>query len=106
MQDKGLSFGENSVGIIKNNFFKNNKLAVAVKDGSELEIINNTFIDNKYDIAVFNKKKEYDNATLKLKDNSKKFDLNILLGKKNILISDQKYNVKKKKNKFINNLFY
>ena len=106
VQDKGLSFGENSVGIIKNNFFKNNKLAVAVKDGSELEIINNTFIDNKYDIAVFNKKKEYDNATLILKDNSKKFDLNILLGKKNILISDQKYNVKKKKNKFINNLFY
>ena len=59
VSDKGLSFGENSIGSLSEMNFKNNRLAIAVKDGSKLSLTNFSLRDNEYDIAVFNKKKEY-----------------------------------------------
>ena len=57
IKDKGLSFGENSVGEIFNVDFRNAKLGIAVKDGSKLNLSKYRLIDNEYDLAVFNKKK-------------------------------------------------
>ena len=58
--------GENSNGNVSNSTFINNKLAVAVKDGSQLSLSEINFKENKYDIAVFNKKKEYRSSILSL----------------------------------------
>ncbi len=104
--DKGLSFGENSIGTISKTSFKNNKLGVAVKDGSKLELIDSQLIDNDFDIAVFNKKKEYEGSTLKLNRVNNLDQLNILLGNKNKIISNSIQNIDKIKNSYINNLFY
>ena len=55
--DKGLSFGENSIGEISNIDFQNAKLGIAVKDGSKLKLSNYKLVNNEYDLAVFNKKR-------------------------------------------------
>ena len=57
VKDKGLSFGENAKGEISNLNFKNSKLGVAVKDGSSLKLSRYQFINNEFDVVVFNKKK-------------------------------------------------
>ena len=104
--DKGISFGENSIGNIQNSNFINNKLAIAVKDGSKLSLSKYNLENNKYDIAVFNKKKEYEGSTLNLNDVENKSNLNILLGMKNEIISKQDKKIIKVKNSYINSLFY
>ena len=86
IKDKGLSFGENSKGSISNSSFIKNKLAVAVKDGSHLSLSEFNFKENKYDIAVFNKKKEYGTSTLKLNKLEDKNNLKILLGTNNKIL--------------------
>jgi len=107
ISDKGLSFGENSTGNIDNIDFQNSKLGVAVKDGSNLEIKGYTLNDNEFDIAVFNKKKEYRGAKLKL--NSLKEDKNTLkylLGNENIILKDNILLNNKIDNDIINKIFY
>ena len=42
---------------ISNLNFKNSKLGVAVKDGSTLKLSRYQFINNEFDVVVFNKKK-------------------------------------------------
>ena len=106
VKDKGLSFGENSIGnIIKSSFIKN-KLAIAVKDGSQLLLSEYNFKENDYDIAVFNKKKEYGSSTLNLGGSKIDKNLSILLGKNNSILAKTDSQIKKVKNNYINKLFY
>lgn len=106
VKDKGLSFGENSTGDITNSSFAKNKLAVAVKDGSQLLLSEYNFKENNFDIAVFNKKKEYGSSTLNLEDLKIGNNLSILLGKNNNILSKTDKEIKKVKNSYINRLFY
>ena len=106
IKDKGLSFGENSKGEITNLNFQNSKLGVAVKDGSELKLSKYKFMNNEFDVAVFNKKKEYDGAFLSLEKSNNKSQLNYLIGLDNEIIEDKKTLTKKIDNKIINELFY
>ena len=52
-------------------------MALAVKDGSNVELNNVSFENNQYDIALFNKKNEFDQPSLNLNNvnnlNKKKF---------------------------------
>lgn len=59
--DKGISVGEGSVILIKNNDFYNNYSAISVKDGSNAIIGTNTFRSNVTDISQYIKKKFYNN---------------------------------------------
>ena len=106
IKDKGLSFGENSKGSISNSSFTKNKLAVAVKDGSHLLLSEFNFKENKYDIAVFNKKKEYGTSTLNLNKLEDKNNLKILLGANNKILPIIDEKIIKVKNSYINDLFY
>jgi len=103
--DKGLSIGENSIVEIKGLIIKNSKLAIAVKDGSVSYLENIESLNNQYDIALFNKKKEYNNPKLEVKNflnNEKK----ILQSKKSVLIIDNKNILGKETNSYINSIFY
>ena len=106
VKDKGLSFGENSKGEIANLNFQNSKLGVAVKDGSTLKLSKYKFRNNEFDVVVFNKKKEYDGASLFLEKSNNKSQLNYLIGLDNEIVEDQKALTKKIDNKIINELFY
>ena len=106
VKDKGLSFGENSNGEIMNINFQNAKLGVAVKDGSKLKLSKYVFTNNEYDVAVFNKKKEYEGASLFINESNDNNNLNYLLGINNEIIKDDNILTKKIKNKLINELFY
>ena len=64
--DKGISIGENSKVKIKNITAINNRVALAIKDGSNVELNNVSFENNQYDIALFNKKNEFDQPSLDL----------------------------------------
>jgi len=106
VEDKGLSFGENSQGEIRNLNFQNSKLGVAVKDGSSLNLKKYKFNNNEFDVAVFNKKKEYGGATLIIDEPNIDDQLNYLLGLNNEIIKDQNSLTKKIDNKIINKMFY
>ena len=106
IQDKGLSFGENAVGEISNLNFQNSKLGIAVKDGSNLKLSNYIFKDNEFDVAVFNKKKEYEGSSLIIDDSNADTKFSYLIGLKNQITINRKPLEKKIDNKIINNLFY
>ena len=106
IKDKGLSFGESAKGQISNLDFQNSKLGVAVKDGSNLKLSKYEFRNNEYDIVVFNKKKEYEGASLLIDKPNSNNKINYLLGKNNEIIKDEISLTKKIDNKIINNLFY
>ena len=103
--DKGLSIGENSVVKIEEFKVQNSKLAIAVKDGSRSYIKNFYSSNNQYDIALFNKKKEYGVPTLNLTNftiNEKK----ILQSKKSSLIIDENNILGNETNSYINSILY
>ena len=104
--DKGLSFGENSKGLITNSKFFNNKVAVAVKDGSKLKLTQSDFKDNNFDITVFKKKEAYGNAELTLEELNKTKKLNVILGENNFFSSLTEHEIKNLKNNTINEMFY
>ncbi len=106
IKDKGLSFGENAKGEITNLYFQNSKLGVAVKDGSNLKLSKYKFKNNEFDIVVFNKKKEYEGASLQINNSQSNSELNYLIGLNNEIIKDTKILTKKVDNIIINNLFY
>ena len=106
IKDKGLSFGENSDGKISNVDFQNSKLAIAVKDGSKLKLSKYLLRNNEFDIAVFNKKKEYEGASLKLNDSIENIELNYLIGLDNEIIKDEVALKKIIDNSIINQIFY
>ncbi|MDC0233626.1 hypothetical protein OAJ76_01360 [Candidatus Pelagibacter sp.] len=106
INDKGLSFGENAKGEISHLNFKNSKLGVAVKDGSSLKLSRYQFKNNEFDVVVFNKKKEYGEASLLIENSINNSQLNYLIGLNNSIIKDQNILTKKIDNKIINELFY
>ena len=106
IKDKGLSFGENAIGEISNLNFQNSKLGIAVKDGSNLKLSNYVFKNNEFDIAVFNKKKEYKGSSLIIEDSNAIMKFNYLIGLKNQIKINSKFLEKKIDNQIINDLFY
>jgi len=106
VNDKGLSFGENSIGSLSDAYFINNKLAIAVKDGSNLFLSKFFLKKNEYDIAIFNKKQEYGGSKVELDVINAESMPNILLGTNNKIISSYNAVITKLSNKYINNLFY
>lgn len=59
VSDKCLSIGENSRPLIFNNFLQNCDIGIAVKDGSDAEIRNNTIRKSKLGISAYMKKSIY-----------------------------------------------
>jgi len=106
INDKGLSFGENSIGEILNIDFQHTRLGVAVKDGSKLKLSNYKLQNNEYDLAVFNKKNEYEGSSLNISNPIENNELKFLIGFKNSIIKDNIYLNEKIDNKKINRLFY
>ncbi len=106
IEDKGLSFGENSEGEISHINFQNAKLGIAVKDGSYLKLSKYKLKDNQYDLAVFNKKQEYKGSTLLITNSDEKNSLKVLIGFKNRIIKDNIELTEKIDNEKINKLFY
>ena len=106
VNDKGLSFGEKSIGKITNIDFDNTKLGIAVKDGSKLDLSNLELRNNQFHVAVFNKKKEYEGASLTLNNFENNEKLNYLLGVDNEIFFEKNFLQNKIKNKEINKLFY
>ncbi len=103
--DKGLSIGENSNVEIKDLTVKNSKLGIAIKDGSSVYLENIESINNKYDIALFNKKQEYEAPSLKVKNFINK-NRKILQSKNSKLIIDNVIVLGKESNNYINSLIY
>ena len=66
VSDKGISAGENANVKIKNINLTNNHVALAIKDGSTASFSNITFTNNNYDMALFNKKKEFTKPKLSI----------------------------------------
>ena len=90
IKDKGISFGENAKGEISNLNFKDTKLGVAVKDGSNLKLKNYEFKNNEFDAVVFNKKKEYEGAFLSIDNLTDENKLKYLIGFNNEIIKGVK----------------
>jgi len=103
--DKGLSIGENSNVNIKDLVMKNSRLGVAVKDGSIVYLENIESVNNDYDIALFNKKKEYEIPNLKIKNFSKKVK-KILQSKNSKLTIDNQIISGQQSDAFINSVLY
>ena len=106
IKDKGLSFGESSIGSISDIEFQNSKLGVAVKDGSKLKLSKYLLKNNEYDIAVFNKKKEYKGASLNIFNSIENNELNYLIGFNNRVVKDEITLTNKIDNSIINGIFY
>ena len=106
IKDKGISFGENAKGEISNLNFKDTKLGVAVKDGSNLKLRNYEFRNNEFDAVVFNKKKEYEGAFLSIDNVTNESQLKYLIGFNNEIIKDETVLTEKIDNKAINNMLY
>ncbi len=106
INDKGISFGEESIGKIELVNLKKNYLGIAVKDGSDLIINESNLVNNNFDVSVFKKKNEFGNAKLVLNKTNKPDNLKALIGKKNEFMYDKILNFNKVNNNFIYNLFY
>ena len=103
--DKGLSIGENSNVNIKDLVMKNSRVGVAVKDGSIVYLENIASVNNDYDIALFNKKKEYEIPNLEIKNFSKKVK-KILQSKNSKLTIDNQIISGQQSNAYINSVLY
>ena len=104
--DKGLSFGESSNGYINNSEFINNKVAIAVKDGSKLHTSHNNMSGNEIDIAIFKKKRAYENSEITILNTKNNKVLKVFLGKKNVFLSNDNYKITELENSRINELLY
>jgi len=104
-RDKGISVGENSKVIIKNINVSSAKVGIAVKDGSKAWFSNINLKNNTYDLAVYNKKNEYEPPSMnieKIKYESKQ----ILQSFNSIVVIDQKKLKGIFDNKFIKSILY
>ena len=100
-----MSIGENSNVNIKDLVMKNSRLGVAVKDGSIVYLENIESVNNDYDIALFNKKKEYEIPNLEIKNFSKKVK-KILQSKNSKLTIDNQIISGQQSDAFINSVLY
>tara|TARA_Y100000389_G_scaffold3743_1_gene3573 strand:- start:7054 stop:9618 length:2565 start_codon:yes stop_codon:yes gene_type:complete len=103
--DKGLSVGENSKVEITNLTVENSKIGFAIKDGSDVYLENVKSINNQYDLALFNKKQEFDTPFLEIKNFLNK-NKKILQSKSSKLIIDDVIILGKDNNKDINSIIY
>ena len=78
--DKGISVGEKSYPLIKNNNLESNNMAIAVKDGSIAKVEQNTFINNKKDLSIYAKKKFYKYPKVIFSGNKKNINVSIMEG--------------------------
>ena len=69
MMDEGLSSGEASQVLVRNNRFEGNRLAIASKDLSVVYVQDNTFTGNAIVFGVYRKKPIYGGAHLMLGTN-------------------------------------
>lgn len=53
--DKGVSIGENSTATLERNLILKNGIGSAIKDSSVVQIVNNTFYQNKISVSAFEK---------------------------------------------------
>ena len=104
--DKGISVGENSDVKIQNINIVNNNIALAVKDGSSADIKNLTLKENKYDIALFTKKKEFSKPKLILTNINILDNKRILQSKNTTLIINDRSFVGSMEDDYINSLIY
>ena len=104
--DKGISVGENSNVKIQNINIVNNNIALAVKDGSSADIKNLTLKENKYDIALFTKKKEFSKPKLVLTNINNLDEKRILQSKNTTLIINDNSFVGSMEDDYINSLIY
>ena len=77
LSDKGISVGEISNVLAKDNLFYNNNIAIAVKDGSQAFVGENKFNKNKIDISMYIKKKMYNKPILHLLPSNKILKLKV-----------------------------
>jgi len=103
--DKGLSIGEDSNVDIKDLVLKNSRIGVAVKDGSVVYLENIESVNNDYDLALFNKKKEYEIPKLEIK-NFNKETKKILQSKDSKLTIDNQIILGLQSNAYINSVLY
>ena len=66
IEDKCISAGENSITRVSENKIYNSEIALVCKDGSQMESINNMFINNRLDIVAFKKKSFYKHPIIKI----------------------------------------
>lgn len=104
--DKGISVGENSKVNISNLNTINNNIGLAVKDGSQAVFKKINFDSNKFDIVLFNKKKEFLKPSLVVSNLEKIVEKKILqsIGT-NLKINNQRY-LGNFDDKTINSLIY
>lgn len=88
--DKGLSIGEKSKVLLKNNNFDNNNIATAVKDESKLFSWENTFATNKKDFVAYVKKSIFNDPILYVEEDFRSIKFDLLSGKKIKLINKEK----------------
>ena len=105
-KDKGISIGEGSRVNIDNITTINNRVALAVKDGSIADVNNISFKNNLYDIALFNKKKEFKLPSLNLRNVNNLNEKKILQAENTFLKIDSKILNGKLLDKEINPLLY
>ena len=82
--------------------------SLMAKEGisGDSNILNHYSENNTYDIAVFNKKKEYGSAKLDLKKVNDPKKQKIFLGNNNLIVSNFDLKIQKLKNSEINQLIY
>jgi len=102
--DKAISVGEKSLAIIKNNFFKLNNIAIAIKDESKTYIFDNEFNQNKLKFSMYVKKYFFDIPTLYLnKENYIQDNIKAISEKFNIKEGNIYFIENKDKEEFYNN---
>jgi hypothetical protein len=102
--DKAISVGEKSLAIIKNNYFKLNNIAIAIKDESKTYIFDNKFDQNKLKFSMYVKKYFFDMPTLYLnKENYIQDNIKSINEKNNIKEGNIYFIENKDKEEFYNN---
>lgn len=89
VNDKGISFGEGSVGDLKDVKISNASIAIAVKDSSYVTIEDLLVSKSNIGLALFNKKKEYDGGKINAENvNFMRVGYKYLLEEKSRLVID------------------
>ena len=76
LSDKGISVGEKTNAIIKENIFVKNNIAIAIKDESQIFQLNNKFSDNNKNFSMYVKKPFFKEPVLYLDETNKNIEIN------------------------------
>ena len=91
VEDKGVSIGEKSDVQVDSAELSDTSIAIAVKDGSHLEIKNSKIIDSIKGISAYIKKREYNGATVGLHNiEFKNVNQHLDFDKKSVISLDNK----------------